>query len=105
MAYTAAVNPTPNVSFTYDPYFPRLVSMTDGTGTTQYAYVPVGTLGALQLQQESSPLASSAIASAYDELGRLSSRTVAGAGAETFAYDVIGRLTTHASDLGSFTLT
>lgn len=78
--------------------------MTDGTGTTTYAYVPVGTPGALQLQQESSPLAGSAITSAYDALGRLSSRTVAGAGAETFAYDAIGRVTTHTSDLGSFTL-
>jgi RHS repeat-associated protein len=78
--------------------------MTDGTGTRQYAYVPVGSLGALQLQQESGPLASSAITSAYDALGRLSSRTVQGAGVETFAYDPIGRLSTRANDLGSFTL-
>jgi RHS repeat-associated protein len=104
ITYTGAVNPTPNVSFTYDPYFPRLASMTDGTGTTQYSYVPVGSLGALQLQQESGPLANSAIAYAYDELGRLASRTVGGQGAETFQYDALGRLVTHASDLGSFTL-
>jgi len=78
--------------------------MTDGTGTRQYSYVPVGSLGALQLAQESGPLASSAITSAYDELGRLASRTVQGAGAETFAYDPISRLITHANDLGSFTL-
>ena len=78
--------------------------MTDGTGTTPYTYVPIGSLGALQLQQESSPLANSAIAYAYDELGRLASRTVTGAGAETFHYDAIGRLITHESDLGSFTL-
>jgi RHS repeat-associated protein len=104
ITYTGAVNPTPNVSFTYDPWFPRLASMTDGTGTTQYTYVPVGSPGALQLQQESSPLANSAIAYAYDELGRLASRTVAGQGAETFAYDAIGRMIAHASDLGSFTL-
>jgi hypothetical protein len=38
ITYANAVNPTPNVTFTYDPYFTRLVSMTDGTGTTQYAY-------------------------------------------------------------------
>lgn len=104
IAYAATVNPTPNISFAYDTYFPRFVSMTDGTGTTQYFYVPVGTLGALQLQQESSPLASSAINYVYDELGRLNSRTVAGAGAEAFNYDLIGRLTAHTSDLGSFTL-
>jgi hypothetical protein len=103
-SYTNTVNATPNVSFAYDPYFPRVVSMTDGTGTRQYTYVPVGSLGALQLQQESGPLASSAISSVYDELGRLASRTVQGAGAETFQYDAIGRLVTHANDLGSFTL-
>jgi len=50
--------------------------MTDGNGTTSYAYVAVGALGALRLQQESSPLASSTIAYAYDALGRLASRTV-----------------------------
>jgi hypothetical protein len=31
----------------------RIAAMTDGTGTRQYAYVPVGSPGALQLQQES----------------------------------------------------
>jgi YD repeat-containing protein len=104
ITYSAAVNATPNVSFTYDPYFERLATTTDGTGTTQYTYVPIGSLGAWQLQQESGPLANSAIAYAYDELGRLSSRTVTGSGAETFQYDSIGRLISHANDLGSFTL-
>jgi RHS repeat-associated protein len=104
VTYTGAVNPTPNVSFTDDPYFPRIVSMTDGTGTTQYTYVPVGTYGALQLQNESGPLASSTISYVYDALGRLTSRTVQGAGAETYAYDAIGRLTGHSHDMGAFTL-
>jgi RHS repeat-associated protein len=104
VTYQNAVNPTANVSFAYDPYFPRLVSMTDGTGTTQYTYVPVGSLGALRLQQETPPLANSAIAYAYDALGRLASRTVAGQGAESFGYDAIGRLVNHTSDLGAFTL-
>jgi len=36
VTYTNAANPTPNVSFTWDPYFPRLTAMTDGTGTRQY---------------------------------------------------------------------
>lgn len=103
LAYTGTVNPTPNVGFTYDPYFPRVASMTDGTGTTQYAYVPAGTLGGLQLASEASPLASSTISYVYDALGRLSSRTVQGAGTETFSYDAIGRLTGHTHDLGAFT--
>jgi RHS repeat-associated protein len=104
ITYTNAVNATPNVSFTWDVFFPRLVSRTDGIGTTQFAYVPVGSLGALRVQQESGPFADSAITSAYDELGRVASRTVQGAGAETFQYDAIGRLTGHTSDLGTFTL-
>lgn len=104
ITYLNAVNTTPNVTYAYDPHFPRVVSMTDGTGTSQYSYIAAGSLGALQLQQETSGLANSAINYAYDELGRLASRTVTGAGAETFGYDTIGRLTAHASDLGSFTL-
>ncbi len=58
----------------------------------------------MQLQSDSSPLPSSTIAYAYDVLGRMTSRTVAGAGPETFQYDAIDRLTSHGSDLGSFTL-
>jgi RHS repeat-associated protein len=104
ITYLGAVNTTPNAGFSYDPYFPRRVSMTDGSGTTSYNYVSVGSLGALQLQQESGPLSNGTINYTYDELGRGASRTVAGAGAETFGYDPIGRLTSHASDLGSFTL-
>lgn len=104
ITYLNALNPTPNVGFSYDPFFPRLVSMTDGTGTTQYSYVPVGSLGALQLQQETGPLLNSAIIYAYDQLGRLSTRTISGAGPETIQYDALGRPISHSSDLGSFTL-
>lgn len=104
IGYLNAVNPTPNVTFAYNPYFPRLASTTDGTGTSQYAYYPIGTLGALRLEQESSPLPDSSIEYLYDELGRLIARTVAGQGPETFAYDAIGRLIGHESDIGAFTL-
>ncbi len=78
--------------------------MSDGNGTRQYAYVAVGALGALRLQQESSPLLNSDTNYVYNALGRLSSRTVTGAGAETFGYDAIRRLVSHANDLGSFAL-
>ena len=78
--------------------------MTDGNGTTQYSYVAPYNQGALQLQEESSPLANGAISYAYDELGRPVSRTVGGSGPETFNYDAIGRLNEHRSDLGTFAL-
>jgi RHS repeat-associated protein len=102
IAYSYAVSPTPEVSFGYDPYFPRLVTMFDGTGTTSYSYVPVGSLGALRLQLEAGPIG--AIAYAYDALGRISRRNVAG-NIETFQYDGLSRLTGHIDPLGQFSLT
>ena len=100
--YDNALNPTPNVAFAYDPVFSRIVSMTDGAGTTTYSYVPVGSLGALRLQREAGPLA--AISYGYDALGRVVTRNVAGAPAESFQYDPIGRLTQHSDALGRFVL-
>lgn len=105
VSYLNAVNSTPSVTFTYDAYFPRLVSITDGNGTTQYTYTPAGVPGALQLQQEASSLSNSTITYSYDALGRPISRAVGGAGLETFQYDAIGRLSSHTSDVGSFSLT
>jgi len=104
ITYVGAVNPTPNVSVVYDTYFPRPTSRIDGGGTTQFAYVAVGSLGALQLQQETTPLASGTITYAYDKLGRISSRTVQGSAAQALTYDAIGRLATDTNDLGAFTL-
>ncbi len=104
ITYLNAVNATPNVTFAYDPYFQRLTSMTDGTGTTQFSYVPAGTFGALKIQQETTPLASGTITYAYDALGRVASRTITGSGAESFQYDALGRLTNDTNDLGTFTL-
>ena len=102
ITYANAVNPTPSVSFSYDSFFARVVSMTDGTGTTNYSYVPVGSLGALQLQQERTPLPGAAILYSYDALGRLAGRNVAGAPPETYRYDAIGRMNGHAGGLGPF---
>lgn len=104
VTYTGAINPTPNVGFVYDPFFPRLTSMTDGTGTTNYNYVPVGMLGGLAPANENGPLAADAITYGYDELGRTILRTVEGSGAETWAFDELGRSIAHDSDLGNFTL-
>ena len=102
--YAGALNPTPNVYFTYDQTFPRLASVTDGTGTTTYSYVPVGQLGALQLQEESGPLPNGTTGYKYDRLGRVVGRSVGGASPETFQYDKIDRLVGHTDALGSFAL-
>jgi RHS repeat-associated protein len=101
ITYANAVNETPDVSFTYDPYFRRLASMTDGSGTTQYAYQAVGSPGALRLSQEDGPYHNDTIGYQYDALGRVTARSV-DASTETFTYDALGRTTSHASPLGTF---
>ncbi|MDQ2777028.1 MAG: hypothetical protein M3Y57_19215 [Acidobacteriota bacterium] len=45
ISHLKAVNATPSVSFVYDQYFQRPISMTDGSGTTTYTYQPIGSLG------------------------------------------------------------
>jgi RHS repeat-associated protein len=103
IAYSYAANPTPGVAFGYDPYFPRLIAMRDGTGTTSYVYGAVGALGALQLQSEAGG-PTGPISYSYDALGRTIGRTVAGF-VETFGYDGLNRLISHTDPLGQFALT
>jgi len=103
ITYMNAVNPTPNVSFAYDPYFRRITSMTDGNGTRAYTYEPVGAFGALQLLKESGPDTNDSITYQYDRLSRLTARTV-DTSTETFAYDKLSRLVTNGTALGKFNL-
>ena len=104
IAYANAVNPTPNVSFSYDPYYQRIAAMTDGTGTTSYSYGGLGAPGALRLAQESSAFQNQPIVYGYDALGRLSQRTI-GAATETLGYDVLGRISSDTNQLGVFDMT
>ena len=92
---------TPKVTFVYDPYFPRVKLMTDGLGTTQYQYHPIGTPGAMRLSSEDGPFANDTIAYTYDELGRIDTRTI-DTKAEIYHYDNIGRIDNHTSALGNF---
>jgi RHS repeat-associated protein len=112
--YINPPQPTPNVRFTYDPVYPRIIAMADGsdapmgcgspeqTFSHSYKYWPVGvgSLGALQLMDEVAPDAR-VVSYQYDGLGRLKGRTVDG-DTESFTYDPIGRLSTNSNDLGHF---
>lgn len=104
LEYLNAINATPTVSFSYDPWFPRVTSMTDGTGTTQYQYQALGTPGALNLKQTDGPYLNDTIAYQYDALGRISQRSV-DSSSESFDYDALSRVVTHTNPLGSFTHT
>jgi RHS repeat-associated protein len=101
--YTGALNPTPDVSFTYDPFFLRRTGMTDGNGSTSWTYVPVGTLGALAMLTEDGAFDNDAVTYGYDELGRVNSLAVGDTAPETWGFDPIGRRTSHVTGLGSFT--
>jgi len=105
IAYPKSVNPTPDVSFVWGNRYPHLISMTDGTGTTHYAYYSPGSTGGLKRAWTSGPfVANSTIFFSYDALGRLSGRKIPG-GDETFGYDAISRLISHGTPLGTFAYT
>jgi RHS repeat-associated protein len=101
--------PTPSVSYTYDPNYNRVSTMIDGTGTTTYAYNPIAvppTLGARQLASIDAPLANDTITFSYDQLGRVTNRSINGtANSETWTFDSLGRVSTDVNKLGTFTNT
>ncbi len=100
--YSGAVNPTPNVIFGYDAFFPRRTSMTDGNGTTSWTYVALGVPGALRVLTETGPFANAAITYGYDSLGRTTSQRVGPDAPETWGFDALGRMAGHGTALGSF---
>jgi len=110
ITYTGSINPTPNVSFQYDPAYSRLSQMNDGIGATLYSYYPVlaGTLGAGQLETVSVPIYGAVnnwntVTYNYDELGRVLGRSINGnANSNSVAYDALGRVTGETNLLGSF---
>lgn len=101
--------PTPNVTYGYDDYWPRLKVMTDKSGpngalaSTEFKYTPLGVDGALQLQSETNDgWYNQHMGYFYDALGRMSQRWSAES-PETFTYDSLGRLATYAGDNGKST--
>ncbi len=97
---------TPGVSYTYDPAYRRLTSMTDGTGTTTYSYYPISSLGANQLESVSSPVAGTyntdTVSYSYDALNREVEMIVDGA-AQSISYDAASRITSDSNPLDAFT--
>ena len=95
---------TPDISHTYDSYYPRALAMVDGNGTTTYSYVAPGTNGAGQLASVDGPFSSDTISYAYDELGRVLTRMLNGTGTE-ITYDTLGRLSQLEFPIGAFDYT
>lgn len=101
LSHPAAEVATPQMSFTYDPVYGRLLSMQDGIGKTTWAYVPVGSPGALNVASVDGPWANDTITYQYDVLGRATNRAINGV-SQTLAFDAAGRILNLANALGSF---
>lgn len=98
---------TPEVSFTYETAYPRLATMTDTTGTTNYTYKAAGVNGAGRISTVDGPLTDDTITYTYDILGRVSGRSLGASGTtNVVSYefnDALGRLTKITSPLAQFT--
>ena len=107
VTYTNAVVATPTVSLTHDPAYRRLATLTDGTGTTTFAYHPVtaSQLGAGARASVDGPLAGDTdkISYSYDEIGQVVKREVNGtANVTSQSFDPLYRTTAETNALGSF---
>ncbi|MDB6134232.1 MAG: hypothetical protein JWM59_2475 [Verrucomicrobiales bacterium] len=104
--YQNPQKPTPNLAFTYDTAYQRLLRMVDGIGTTNYSYHAVtdaSAPGAGRLASVDGPWDNDLISYGYDELGRVTSRDINGS-AQSFEFDPTGRPKTVKNALGEFTL-
>ena len=99
--------PTPSVSFTYDSTYNRVKTMVDGTGTTIYTYNPITAspmLGAGRLGSIDGPITNDIITFNYDELGRVTGRSINGtANSSSWSFDSLGRISSTVNKLGTFT--
>src|SRR6266566_7746429 len=88
VTYSNAVIATPSVTFTYDTNYNRLLTMTDGVGTTSYGYNAVtnGVLGAGRLASVDGPLTNDTVNYYYDMLGRVTNRLINGV-SQTITFD------------------
>jgi len=106
VAFTNATVATATVTYTHDPVYARVLTMTDGVGTTTYSYKAPGQLGAGQVASVDGPLTNDTIAYDYDELGRVTTRSINGvANVMSVNFDSLGRVTSQTNALGTFTFT
>ena len=91
---------TPNVAYTYDPYYNRMLS----ANGVYISYVPAGTLGAGQALTETNTLSggTAAVSNVYDEWGRAVTRNIDSGNSQTVVFDSLGRPSSVANPLGTF---
>ncbi len=101
---------TPDVTFAHQDFLGRLTSMTDGIGTTNYAYHPIdgSTPGAGELHTTNGPWADDTIRTTYrwdgsPEKTEILTDTGTVTWSEAATFDTLGRLTSQTNGLGNFT--
>ena len=105
---------TPDVTYAFDPWFPRQTSRVDGVGTTTFTYHPYGTstLGAGQVSLINGPLSNDTLKHTYDQLGRLKKLEIVDDATQTvvsysddYTFDTRARVTNVTNNLGAQTYT
>jgi RHS repeat-associated protein len=103
---------TPDVTYAYDAWYPRLTSQVDGSGTTTLTYHPDSTAinGAGRLALVNGPMSDDTLKQTYDELGRLKKLEIvddatqtAASYSEEWTFDARSRPTAVQNNLGSTT--
>ncbi|MEX1115129.1 MAG: RHS repeat-associated core domain-containing protein [Akkermansiaceae bacterium] len=103
--FTNSIHTTPGHTWIWDQHYNRPYTLTDGTGTTTWAYHPNdgSTLGAGQIHTINGPLTDDTITRTYDTLNRLTGRQIHGsANSLTRQFDALGRLEQEINRLGTF---
>lgn len=103
ISFENATIPTAPIRFTYDENYDRPVSVEDSSGTMQYTYHPIGSLGALRTSVIEGQIPGSRVELGYDVLGRVVRQSINGI-TSTSAYDLLGRVERFENALGTFTV-
>jgi RHS repeat-associated protein len=104
ISFPNAVIPTPTVSYTYDPDYARLLTIQDGVGSTVLNYNPVTSppsSAAGEVASISGPLPNSLVAYQYDDVNRITNRSIAGVNYE-ITFDALDRPVSASNPLGVF---
>ena len=110
ISYSNSVVSTSNRFFTYDPTFSRLLTAQNGWGSKTYSYNdyvtdPFGvkiTGGGKLASISNNVLSNSTISFGYDELGRLTNRSVNNSSnSETLSFDAASRILATVNNLGT----
>jgi RHS repeat-associated protein len=111
ISYIHNLNPTSNVSYTWDPNYVRLSTVANGWGTYTYTYNPYitdpfgtpTTGGGMLATVLNSAIPNATTSYLYDVLGRTSNRQINGsANSVTWNYDQMSRVTSETNVLGTF---